>query len=354
MEDDKVKISPHILTAIVSAAVVFVIILAIVLGMNKRPETVTVAQPESTDSTEEELPDVTYGTGHPEDLDFWDLYPSEKTPDTVPLEEVKEDPLGGEAPDPATDGKHTLVVLPDGSEEWVTINRYLPEHTYDYTNLVAQGDMMEYYIDGRKASTLGIDVSKYQDYIDFQAVKKAGIDFVMIRAGVRGYTTGQLSLDEMFLDNLDRASKAGLQIGLYFTSQALTAEEAEQEASLILSNIGEAVITYPIAIDMGYVDNDTARIEGLTRTEKTEVTKAFLDTIAKGGYTAMIKGNKEWLIKEIDLSKLTDYDIWLCQNQDLPDYPYQFSMWQYKLSGKVSGVTGYVSMDICFVDYTAK
>ena len=82
-----------------------------------------------------------------------------------------------------------------------------------------------------------------------------------------------------------------------------------EEANVVLNNIKDYKITYPVAFDMGFVDNDTARIEGVSRADKTKITKAFLDTIAAAGYKTLLYGNKEWLIKEIDLSKLSAYDM---------------------------------------------
>ena len=105
---------------------------------------------------------------------------------------------------------------------------------------------------------------------------------------------------------------------------------------------------------MEFAGNDTARIDTLTRAERTEIAKAFLDTIAQAGYMTMIYGDKEWLIKEIDMSKLTAYDIWLSQIQDVPDYPYRFTMWQYTKSATVDGIAGYANLNISFVDYGEK
>ena len=185
-------------------------------------------------------------------------------------------------------------------------------------------------------------------------LKKAGIDFVMLRVGARGYGSGQIVLDEYFADNLKRATDAGLQIGVYFTSQAITEAEAVEEANVVLNNIKDYKITYPVAFDMGFVDNDTARIEGVSRADKTKITKAFLDTIAAAGYKTLLYGNKEWLIKEVDLSKLSAYDVWLSQVGDVPDYPYRFTMWQYADDISVDGIAGYSNMNISFIDYSEK
>lgn len=123
---------------------------------------------------------------------------------------------------------------------------------------------------------------------------------------------------------------------------------------MVLEALEDYQITYPVAFDMGFVENDTARIESLSKTEKTEITKTFLDTVAAEGYMTVIYGDKEWLIKEIDMSKLTAYDVWLSQLQDLPDYPYRFTMWQYTTSASVDGIAGYASLNVSFIDYSEK
>lgn len=221
-------------------------------------------------------------------------------------------------------------------------------------NWCASPDLMKYYQDGKLTSYVGVDISKYQDYVDFLKLKKAGVDFVMLRVGARGYGSGQIVLDDYFVDNIKRATDAGLQIGVYFTSQAITEEEAVEESNIVLENIKDYKITYPVAFDMSFVDNDTTRIETVSRADKTKITKAFLDTIEAAGYKPLIYGDKEWLIKEIDLSKLSAYDVWLSQMEDVPDYPYRFTMWQYANDVTIDGIAGYANMNISFIDYSEK
>ena len=286
----------------------------------------------------------------PEDLDFWDKYPEPDSSEPEITPEPTEEP----EPDPSTDGKHTLVTSADGEEEWVLISPYLPKHEYDFTKLVCQSDRMKYFSEGKQVSYVGADVSKLQDYIDFSKVKKDGLDFVMVRVGARGYSTGQLVMDDYFTENVKRASDAGLQVGVYFFSQAVTVEEVLEEANLVLESIRDYNVTYPVAFYMDEIAGDTARIDKLTKAEKTEIAKTFLDVVQGAGYNPMLCGDKEWLIKQVDLSKLTDYDIWLTQIQDVPDYPYKFSMWQYSVTGSVDGISGYANLNISFIDYSEK
>ncbi len=358
--EERSGLTPTVVTAIVAVTLFVGAILIMVLLMNRKEPRDTVVQStapameESGDRTE--YPDadeiLTGSTLTPDELDFWDKYPEET--ESAVVESTEEEPEETIVNDPSTDGKHTLVQTADGKEEWVLISPYLPKHEYDFTKLVCQSGLMKYYEDGRQVSFVGTDISKYQDYVDFVKLKKAGVDFVMLRVGARGYGTGQLVLDDYFLDNIKRATDAGLEVGVYFFSQAITEEEAVEEANMVLENIKDYQITYPVAFDMEFIPNDTARIDELSKSEKTKITKAFLDTIQAAGYKSMIYGNKEWLIKEIDMSKLTAYDVWLSQQEDIPDYPYKFSMWQYSNDASLDGIAGYANLDISFIDYSEK
>ena len=358
--DDHSSMTPTVIMTIVAVTAFVGAILIMVLMMNNDTKNGSLRDQLASEEVQGSSPVVlapdvdellTGSTLLPEDLDFWDKYPpkepEEPSEETTPPQEAVEN-------DPATDGKHTLVQYSNGKEEWVLISPYLPKHEYDFTRLVCQSDLMKYYVDGRQTSYVGVDISKVQDYVDFVKVKKSGINFVMLRAGARGYGTGQLIVDDYFNDNLKRATDAGLEVGVYFFSQAITKEEAVEEANMVLENLGEYQISYPIAFDMEFIENDQARIDSLSKADKTAIAKAFLDTIAAAGYKTMLYGNKEWLIKEIDMSKLTAYDVWLSQLTDVPDYPYQFTMWQYSTQGSVDGIAGAVNMNISFIDYSEK
>ena len=360
--DDNSNMTLTVVMSIAAVSAFVAVILLVVLLLNQKDNATAgrtqqkdavqaAAEPSSPVIRYPETEELLTGSSlHPDDFDFWDMYPE---PTASPTPEPTEEPEQEEH-DPSTDGKHTLVKYADGEEEWVLISPYLPKHEYDFTKLVCQSDLMKYYEDGKQTSYVGVDISKYQDYVDFVKVKKAGIDFVMLRVGARGYGSGQLIVDEYFSDNIKRATDAGLDVGVYFYSQAVSKEEAVEEANLVIENLGEYQITYPVAFDLELVENDTSRTENLTRTEKTDIAKAFLETIAASGRKTMIYGNKEWLIKEVDMSKLTAYDVWLSQPADIPDYPYKFSMWQYDFEGSVDGIAGYVNMNISFINFAEK
>ncbi len=285
-----------------------------------------------------------------DDLDIWEEYESTQPQSQEP--ELSED--ASEETDITKDGSHTLVVHADGTEEWISVSRYLPQNEYDYTGLVSRDNRMTYYVEQKLSSYMGIDISKYQGYVDFNEVKKDGIDFVMIRLGARGYSSGQLMLDECYADNIKRATDAGLNVGVYFFSQAITEEEALEEAEMVIEYLADYEITYPVAFDMESIDNDTSRIDALTKEERTRIARTFVGKIRESGYNAVIYGDKEWVLTKINYAALTDLDIWLAQESDVPDYPYRFTMWQYSTQGKVEGVSGNVDLNISFIDYSIK
>lgn len=341
--------SPTLFTALGAVCIFVFLIVMIVLLINREKGTGSYPAKDKNQQAQEYTEEyVNNGTLSPDDLDFWGMYPqaTEAPVEATPEPVVEEDP--------SKDGKHTKITNDLGEEEWVKINNKLEKHAYDFTKLVSKSQLMQYYEDGKECSFVGVDISKYQEYIDFNKVKKAGIDFCMVRVGARGYGTGQLVLDEYFHENMKRATDAGLALGVYFFSQAITEEEAIEEANMVLKEIENYNVTYPVAFDMEYIENDTARVEKLTKNDKTTIAKAFLTTIEDAGYTPIIYGKKEWLIQKIDLTKLQDYDIWLAQYEDIPDYPYKFSMWQYTNKGTVDGISGKVDLNISFIDFSEK
>lgn len=369
--DEHSQLTPSIISAVVAVTMFVAMILIVVLMMNAKQQPKQTSVSAKQESVEVESNSslltenvITGSTLKPEDLDFWDMYPvMDETKTVQPDKEVKKEteekttegkPTEEKEDDPATDGKHTLIQYANGEEEWVLISPYLPKHEYDFTKLVCQSDIMKYYVDGKQVSYVGTDISKYQDYVDFVKLRKAGVDYCMLRVGARGYGSGQLVLDDYFSENIKRATDAGLEVGVYFFSQAITIEEAVEEANMVLEQIKDYKVSYPIAFNMEHITNDTARIDNLTKAEKTDITKAFLDTIQNAGYKPMIYADKEWLIKEIDMSKLTAYDVWLSQPGDLPDYPYQFTMWKYNEEASLDGIAGYANLDISFIDYSEK
>jgi len=256
--------------------------------------------------------------------------------------------------DDMDDGKHTLVTYQDGSTEWVEINDKLAANSYDTAKFVYQNPQMKYYVNGKQASWFGVDISSKQGIVDFEKLKKAGVDFVMIKVGGRGYSSGNIVLDSSYKDYMNGAKNAGLGIGVYFYSQAVDKDEVCEEAETLLELIKDYPVKYPVVFDMESVEGDMARTDALDVSTRTELARIFLKTIKAEGYTPMLYGDKEWLVTKLDLEKLQDYDVWISQEADTPDYPYEYTMWQYNKSGTVSGISGTAGLNISLVNYSGK
>ncbi len=353
-EESSSKGTSFMLSAVIGVAAFLLVIFGIVVFVNR--DTLFHSQSSGGNVTvkpsEEDASSVISGsTLVSNDLDIWDDYPVEEDKSELVSEIVSEEPS---EEDPTEGGTKTLVTFADGSEQWFNISKYLPQNEYEETGYVLGNGRMAYYVEGNKESYLGIDVSKYQGYIDFNKVKKDGVDFVILKLGSRGYSTGQLTLDDYFQDNIKRATDAGLEVGVSFSSQAITVDEAKEEAAFVLQYLMDYDISYPVIFEMEHIVNDTARIDVLTKEDKTQITKAFLDDIELAGYNVMLSGDKAWLFADINYAALSAYDVRLEQTEDLPDYPYRFYMWQYTQKGTVDGISGEVPLNICFIDYTIK
>lgn len=206
----------------------------------------------------------------------------------------------------------------------------------------------------------GIDVSVYQGKIDWSKAKNS-IDFVMIRAGFRGYgvssdgTNGKLVTDSNFRTNINGALNNGIDVGVYFFSQAINEQEAIQEANYVLNLIKGYNVTYPIAIDTEDVPNAVGRADNLTTEQRTKVVAAFCNRIKQAGYEPMIYANKWWLNEQLDMNKLSNYAVWLAHytgaTQDNPfakpsDYKGKYIMWQYTDKATINGIIGNVDANI--------
>lgn len=235
------------------------------------------------------------------------------------------------------------------------INQALTLHNYDWSGLGADNGRYSYTAPDGTRALAGVDVSTYNGDIDWEAVKADGISFAMIRLGFRGYgESGKLVLDNKFVQNIQGATQAGLDVGVYFFSQAITVEEAVEEAEFVLSALKGYSITYPVVFDLENIDYDTARTDNLTVETATQVTDAFCQRIAQAGYRPMIYGNVAWMMDCIDLTQLTQYDRWLAQYQSPPTFPYQFHMWQYSHQGSVAGIEGSVDMNLLLTPWFAE
>lgn len=232
------------------------------------------------------------------------------------------------------------------------IDATLPKNSYNWNNLAYNNNQIQYIEGGMSKALKGIDVSKHQLKINWSKVKNDGVDFAIIRLGVRGYGTGKLVLDDNFHTNMKEAINAGIKVGVYFYSQAITNEEVLEEAAMVLKEIKGYDVTYPVIFDMEEVLEDEVRTKDLTTVQRTDMTIAFCDTIKAAGYTPMVYANIKWFVAKLDMSRLTQYDKWFAQYYQQPFFPYEFQMWQYTSKGKVDGIDGNVDLNISFKDYS--
>ncbi|MFI3176803.1 MAG: GH25 family lysozyme [Eubacteriales bacterium] len=306
-------------------------------------------------------PEVTSDGVRSEDLAIWTEDDFTADVDTTPAYETQANQLMEESAleeeeeeeDPSANGTKTMIVTEEG-EEWISISPYIDKNEYDMQDLTYQIPEMQYYVDGTKISTFGIDLNEKHAMIDFNLAKKDGVDFAMIQLGSRGYESGTLTTDSYFKDYIKGATDAGIDVGVYFSSQAITEEEVIEEVAYIVEQIGTYTVSYPVVLRMDSIAFDNARTDDLEPTERTELVKVFVEEVEAAGYIPMLYGSKEFLLQSVELSQLEDVDIWLSNEGDLPDYPYEFHMWQYNTMAQVDGIVGMTNLNISFLDYTKK
>lgn len=207
---------------------------------------------------------------------------------------------------------------------------------------------MEYVENGTVVSHKGIDVSKYQGNIDWEKVKADGVEYAFVRLGLRGYGSGKLVMDEYYDKNMSGANAAGVETGVYFFTQAVTVEEAVEEANYVIENLEGYDVTYPIVFDVEMIVGDDGRANELSQELRTDICIAFCDTIKAAGYTPMIYGNVRCFTQMLDMPRLEAYEKWYAFYDDYMYMPYEVSVWQYSESGSVDGIKGNVDMNISY------
>lgn len=220
----------------------------------------------------------------------------------------------------------------------ITPNRYTAE------DLIFEDGFMK-LVDGETVT--GVDVSYYQKDIDWQQVKEAGISFAIVRLGYRGYESGNLNIDEKVYQNLNGAREAGLLVGAYFYSQAISVEEAVEEAQFALQILDGFQLDLPLVFDWEFVTGE-ARTDGMDGQTLTQCAIAFCDTVLDAGYGAMVYYNPHMAYNYFDLFALQDkgYPIWLAHYTDTMTFPYRIDIWQYSYTGQVPGIPGNVDLNI--------
>ncbi|MCR5511185.1 MAG: Ig-like domain-containing protein [Lachnospiraceae bacterium] len=194
------------------------------------------------------------------------------------------------------------------------------------------------------SGTMGIDVSKWNGSIDWTAVRNSGVSYAIIRCGYRGSSTGALIEDPTFRTNIAGAKAAGIQVGAYFYTQAVSEVEAVEEASMAVGLCSGYGLSLPLFID---VEHSGGRGDSIDAGTRTAIVKAFCQTVRNSGYTAGVYSNKTWFTSRMNASQLTGYKIWLAQYAATPTYTAtRYDYWQYTSKGSVAGIKGNVDLNI--------
>ena len=253
----------------------------------------------------------------------------------------------------------------------------LDEYTVEYQVHMQNIGWSNWYIDGETAGTIGqsrrieairirlvpkykreyrgIDVSQFNGNIDWNGVKSSGIDFAYIRIGYRGYgQAGNFREDSQFRRNIEEAQRVGIPVGIYFVTQAITPEEAIEEANWVYERIRAYNIEYPVALDIEaakVAPGDIPRTINLDNETRTYLAELFCQTIQNYGYTPIIYTNLNWANNKLNMSELSEFDTWIARYRDIslgPGYDREYAIWQYSSEGRINGISGKVDLNICY------
>lgn len=205
---------------------------------------------------------------------------------------------------------------------------------------------MMLYDDSSYTVRQGVDISRHDGEVDWKKMKKSGFDFVILRAAYRGYQSGILHTDERFHENIRGAAAAGLDIGVYVFSQAVSEAEALEEAELVLSLIDGYDISLPVVFDPENIGWEEARTDTVSGEQFTQNTIAFCNRIRQAGYEPMVYANLTWQTMRLDLARISDCKMWYADYSDVPQTPYHFDYWQHHAQKKVPGVRKKCDVDI--------
>lgn len=222
----------------------------------------------------------------------------------------------------------------------------VPKHEYDLSAFVHEGEKL-FYEDENYTCRLGVDVSRYQKNVNWEKVKAAGYEFVFLRLGYRGYgSAGNIKLDQEFDKHMEGAKKAGLDVGVYFFSQAINEEEAVEEAQFVIDHLKNYDLQLPVVYDPESILDDVARTDDVSGEQFTKNTIAFCSAIVEAGYEPMVYSNMLWEAFQFDMDELCCYPFWYADYEGKPQTPYAFSYWQYTNEGKVEGIGNGVDINI--------
>lgn len=228
----------------------------------------------------------------------------------------------------------------------------VPVNEYDGRGFFSdENGYIRYEVDGLSGIP-GLDVSYHQQSIDWTQVAEAGFEFAMIRAGRRGYgEEGSLAVDTEFDANMRGATENGMDVGVYFFSQATNMEEVTIETEMVLDLISDYDVTYPVVFDWEFISEDNARTDNVSGEEITEMAIYFCEQVKEAGYIPSIYFNTDMAYRFLDLSALKEYPFWLAELTANPRFYYHFDMWQYTFTGSVPGIFGDVDLNLSFRDF---
>ena len=206
-----------------------------------------------------------------------------------------------------------------------------------------------YYQGSDFTARRGIDLSVFQGDVDWEKVAADDIEFAIVRLGYRGYGKGALQPDERFSSYINGAQAAGVDVGVYFFSQALTAEEGRQEAEYVLEQLSGRALELPIYFDWEPITAEDSRTNGYDYANLTDSAVAFCETIEAAGYEAGVYINRQQGYYHYDLSCLADYSLWVADYNSYPDFYYRFDVWQYSSAGAVDGINIQVDENLMFM-----
>ena len=251
-----------------------------------------------------------------------------------------------------------LIITADkGRYHFFEVNPELAKNDFNYEDLsypVKNQETGDYEGDVTLAESAGmetrkgIDVSKFQGKVNWKKVANEDIEFAYMRLGYRGYGSGKIVLDDTFEYNIEKAKAAGLDVGVYFFTEAINEKEAIEEAEFVLENLKDYKVDLPIVIDVEESASSDSRTKDLTKEERTDAVIAFCERIKDASHEVMIYGNTKSFMVMMNNEKLEDYDKWFAYYKYPLRFPYKMKMWQYTSSAEVDGIEGGVDVNIMF------
>ncbi len=248
-----------------------------------------------------------------------------------------------------SDPHYGMVQVYNGeSYVWITPQDGVPTNSIAKEDFVTDPNGNLTYVGNEYIASRGVDVSSYQGDIDWQQVYDSGVRFAIIRAGGTYYGSGELYEDDNLIKNVDGAESAGLRVGVYFFSQAISEEEARREAQFVVQMLQGRELDLPVFFDWERIGNDDARTDDVENETLTSCAVAFCEEVKAAGYEAGVYVYNATGYYGYDLARLQDYVIWGVGIGSYPYFYYAHEVWQYSFTGKVPGINGDCDLDMMF------